>query len=190
MTRVTNDNKRVVTRLAIFAAGMFGFGYLLVPIYNVFCDVTGLNGKTGEISAAQAEALHVAEDRLITVTFDTNINGGLPWRFRAREQKVTVHPGEVNEVLFYAQNLTDQEITGQAVPSVAPAKASIYFNKTECFCFTQQTLAPNEVRDMPVRFVVDPDLPEGITTLTLSYTFFQAPDQVVRSTITNKEHSS
>ena len=186
----SGSNTRVAMKLAAVAFAMFGFGYLLVPVYNVFCDITGLNGKTGELSAQEANTLGVVEDRIITVTFDTNINGGLPWEFKPRQREVTVHPGEVREVMFYAKNKTDKAIVGQAVPSVAPAKASVYFNKTECFCFTQQTLEPNEGRDMPVRFVIDPNLPDGVSTVTLSYTFFQAPEQVVRSTTTKKEHSS
>lgn len=182
----SNPNIRVAKKLALIAVAMFGFGYVLVPIYNVFCDVTGLNGKTGELSAAEAEKLTIARDRQVTVTFDTNVNGELPWKFKAKQVKVTVHPGEVTEVMFMAENMSDREIVGQAIPSVAPAKASIYFNKTECFCFSQQTLEPKESRDMPVRFVIDPAMPEEITTLTLSYTFFQAPDQAVSQVNNNK----
>lgn len=168
-------NTRLALKLAAGAVAMFGFGYALVPLYEVFCEITGLNGKTGVISAAEAEATRVDTARVVTVEFDTNVNGGLPWRFGAEQRSVQVHPGAVAAAFFYAENLSRRPIVGQAVPSVAPAKASPYFNKTECFCFTQQTLAPGERREMPVRFIVDPDLPEGVTTLTLSYTFFEAP---------------
>jgi cytochrome c oxidase assembly protein subunit 11 len=173
-----DKNKKLAMKLAMIAVVMFGFGYVLVPIYNVFCDVAGLNGKTGELSTAEANKLKVAKDRVITVTFDTNVNGDLPWKFKAKQVSVKVHPGEAREVMFWAENTADRKIVGQAIPSVAPAKASVYFKKTECFCFSQQTLAPKESRDMPVRFVIEPDVPEEIKTLTLSYTFFEAPGQV------------
>ena len=160
-----------------------------MPIYNVFCDVTGLNGKTGELSAAEAGKLSVARDRTVTVTFDTNVHGELPWKFNAKQVSVEVHPGEIKEVMFRAENMIDREVVGQAVPSVAPAVGSKYFKKTECFCFSQQTLGPNESRDMPVRFIIHPDLPEQVTSLTLSYTFFMAPGQAGSTTTTHKAHS-
>ena len=155
---------------------MFGFGYALVPIYNVMCKLTGINGKTGRISEEQAATLAVDTSRLVTIEFDTNINGNLPWKFMAETSKVQVHPGKVTDAMFVVENQSDQQIVGQAIPSVAPLQASLFFNKTECFCFTQQTLAPHERREMLVRFVVGPELPDDISTLTLSYTFFQAPE--------------
>ncbi len=173
------DNKsttRTAGKLFITAIAMFGFGYALVPLYNVFCEVTGLNGKTGMLSAEQAGALQVDPERLVTVEFDTNINGDLPWVFKAQTAKVQVHPGKMTDVMFVVENNSDKPIVGQAIPSVAPGPASVYFNKTECFCFTQQTLAPRERKEMLVRFVVDAALPERISTLTLSYTFFMAPE--------------
>lgn len=168
-----NKNIKTAAGLALVSVLMFGFGYAMVPLYNVFCDAVGLNGKTGRISAAEAGLRKADTDRVVTVEFDTNVNSRLRWKFHPEQKKLSVHPGEINEALFYAENLTDKQITGQAVPSVAPSEASLYFNKTECFCFTQQTLGPHEKREMPVRFVVDPDLPEKIEVLTLSYTFFQ-----------------
>jgi len=155
---------------------MFGFGYVLVPIYNVFCDVTGLNGKTGEISQREASVGVVDTDRLVTVEFDTNVNPALPWKFGASKYKMRVHPGEVAEAVFFAENKSSRSITGQAIPSVAPEQASLFFNKTECFCFSQQILGPGERKDMIVRFVVDAKLPEKISTMTLSYTFFEVPN--------------
>ena len=163
-------------KLTLIAIAMFGFGYAMVPIYNVFCDITGLNGKTGVISASDAERTAVDQNRLVTVQFDTNVNDELPWEFKASAHEVSVHPGKATDVIFVVKNKTDQQVIGQAIPSVAPAQASLYFNKTECFCFTQQTLAPNERKEMLVRFVVDPELPEKISTVTLSYTFFMAPE--------------
>jgi len=167
---------RTAGKLAILAIAMFGFGYALVPLYNVFCDITGLNGKTGTIAQEEASKLVTDIDRLVTVEFDTNVNGALPWTFQARAQKLKVHPGEIADAIFVVENNSDRLIVGQAIPSVAPAQASLYFNKTECFCFTKQTLAPHERREMLVRFVVDSELPRKISTLTLSYTFFLAPD--------------
>lgn len=174
-------NRRLALRLAAAACAMFGFGYALVPLYEVVCEYTGLGGRTGAIDAGTVAADGVDRSREVVVEFDTNVNSGLPWRFAAGQRRVTVHPGEITEVLFVAENRANRQVTGQAVPSVAPAKASPYFNKTECFCFTQQTLAPGERREMPVRFVVGPDLPEGVGTVTLSYTFFEAPGTVADS---------
>lgn len=154
---------------------MFGFGYLLVPFYNVFCEVAGINGKTGNIAKEEAEKLHVDKNRMVTVEFDTNINGSLPWSFRSEQHDLRVHPGEITDAMFVVENHSDKTIVGQAIPSVAPQLASLYFKKTECFCFSQQTLAPRERKEMLVRFVVNADLPKDISTMTLSYTFFKAP---------------
>jgi len=175
-------------KLATLALLMFGFGYALVPLYNVFCEVTGLNGKTGTITSSQTQALEQNKDRLVTVQFDTNVNAGLPWRFSAVEKQLKVHPGEVRDAVFIVENASDEVIVGQAIPSVAPAQASIYFNKTECFCFREQTLQPGEIKEMLVRFVVGNELPEKISTMTLSYTFFIASDekQAVASNKKNK----
>lgn len=167
-------------KLFVFAIAMFGFGYALVPLYDVFCDVTGLNGKTGEISAESVSELVIDYDRTVTVQFDTNINSALPWKLKAVDKKLVVHPGELTEAVFIAVNTSSSEVTGQAVPSVSPSQASLFFNKTECFCFTRQTLAGHEQKEMVVRFVVETGLPKKISTLTLSYTFFvaQEPEDV------------
>ncbi len=170
------NSDRISGKLAIFALAMFGFGYALIPLYDVLCDVTGLNGKTGEITAESVSKLVVDYDRTVTVEFDTNVNSDLPWKFKAANQKLVVHPGEVTEAVFIAVNTSAAEVTGQAVPSVAPAQASLYFNKAECFCFSRQTLAGHEQKEMVVRFVVETELPKKISTLTLSYTFFVAPE--------------
>lgn len=163
-------------KLTLVAVAMFGFGYALVPLYNVFCDITGINGKTGRISRSEAAAATVDMNRRVTVEFDTNINTALPWRFEAAERKLKVHPGELAEAVFIVENPSDTVTAGRAVPSVAPATASLFFNKTECFCFTRQELQPGERKEMVVRFVVDSGLPEKIATLTLSYTFFNVSD--------------
>lgn len=169
-------NRRTVKRLGIAALLMFGFGFALVPIYDVFCDITGLNGKTGRIEQEKALTGKVDKDRLVTVEFLGMVNSDLPWEFRPMVRRVKVHPGAVTEVHFYARNKQDQPVSGQAVPSLAPGLAAKYFNKTECFCFTRQTLQAGEGKEMPIRFVVDPALPEEVRTVSLSYTFFPAQD--------------
>jgi len=173
---MAQDITRTVKKLGLFAIVMFGFGYVMVPIYDVLCDITGLNGKTGEISQSEAETKRVDVDRLVTVEFDTNVNPALPWKFKAVEYKMKVHPGEIAEAVFIVENESDRSVIGQAVPSVAPAQASLFFNKTECFCFTKQILEPGERKEIIVRFVVDTELPKKISTMTLSYTFFRVPD--------------
>lgn len=167
-------NSKVVKRLTVAAIAMFGFGFALVPLYDVFCDITGINGKTGRIELEAALGQKVDEDRLVTVEFLATVHSELPWEFKPMVRRITVHPGEVTEVNYYAENKTDELVTGQAVPSLAPGLAAKYFNKTECFCFTRQSLGPGEGKEMPLRFVVDPGLPDDVRTVSLSYTFYQA----------------
>ena len=168
-----NRNGRSFTRIAIVALAMFGFGYLLVPLYDVFCEITGLNGKTGRIDEAAIAARYEPDmSRLVTVQFVANNNIGMPWEFGPVVASMQVHPGKVYQTSFTAHNPTARNMIGQAVPSVAPGKASRYFNKTECFCFNQQPLAAGETKDMPLRFIVDPNLPGDVNTLTLAYTVF------------------
>ena len=170
-------NRRVLKRLGISAVLMFGFGFAMVPLYDVFCDITGINGKTGRIEQEAALSQEVDEARLVTVEFLATVNSKLPWEFKPMIRKIKVHPGEVTEVNYFARNKTDRLVAGQAIPSLAPGLAAKYFNKTECFCFTRQTLQPGESKEMPLRFVVDPQLPEEIRTVSLSYTFFPAGDE-------------
>ena len=172
-------------KLTLFAVAMFGFGYALVPLYEVVCEVTGIGGKTGTISLSEAEADEVDADRLVTVEFDTNVDVALPWKFKAKAFKMRVHPGELAEAVFVVENQSDKPVFGKAIPSVAPEKASKYFNKTECFCFTQQLLEAGERKEMVVRFIVGSELPEDILVMTLSYKFFQMTDEVAVSE--NKE---
>jgi cytochrome c oxidase assembly protein subunit 11 len=166
-------NQRVVKRLGIAALLMFGFGFAMVPLYDVFCDITGINGKTGRIAQEEALSQKVDKDRLVTVEFLATVHSDLPWEFRPMVRKIKVHPGEITEVNYYARNKTDKLVAGQAVPSLAPGLAAKYFNKTECFCFTRQALGPGEGKEMPLRFIVDPALPENVRTVSLSYTFYQ-----------------
>ena len=170
-------NTRVVKRLGIAAVAMFGFGFALVPLYDVFCDITGINGKTGRVEIEAALSQEVDKDRLVTVEFLSSVNSELPWEFKPMIRKIKVHPGEVTEVNYFARNKTDTMVAGQAIPSLAPGLAAKYFNKTECFCFTRQTLQANESKEMPLRFIVDPALPEEIRTVSLSYTFFPAENE-------------
>ena len=156
---------------------MFGFGYAMVPIYNVFCDITGLNGKTGSISAEAVTERGVDETRMISVGFDTNVRS-LPWEFSPLQKKVELSPGQIGEARFVVENKSKQPMVGRAIPSVAPTQAAVYFNKTECFCFTEQTLMPGERQEVWVKFVVDKNMPGRFSALTLSYTFFNITDKV------------
>lgn len=165
-------NLRSAGRLALVVLAMFGFGFALVPLYNVFCEITGLNGKTGVVEATALDGA-VDYSRLVTVEFTGSVNSRLPWEFAPVNYKMEVHPGKVYEASFVARNLASSARVGQAVPSVAPAVASRYFDKTECFCFTAQRFEAGESRELPLRFVVDADLPPEINTVTLSYTFFE-----------------
>ena len=171
--------KQISTRhLFIIPIAMFGFGYLMVPIYDVFCDLTGLNGKTGSISEAQAQVITVDENRLIKVEFISSLNQEAEWEFAPVVKSMMVNPGRPYTTSYTAVNQLDVEMVGQAIPSVSPAKAASYFNKTECFCFNQQKFAANEEKDMPLTFVVDPELPDDISTVTLSYTFFDVNSRI------------
>jgi cytochrome c oxidase assembly protein subunit 11 len=169
-------NRRTALKLAGAVVAMFGFGYALVPLYDVFCEITGLNGKTGVVSAASLDG-NVDTTRSVTVEFMTSVNSGLPWEFRPSTARTVVHPGGVYEATFYARNISGETIVGHAVPSVAPGTASRHFNKIECFCFTEQRFGPGEGREMPVRFVIDRGLPAEIRTVTLSYTFFRSKER-------------
>ncbi|MCB1608928.1 MAG: cytochrome c oxidase assembly protein [Xanthomonadales bacterium] len=165
------DHRKVVKRALLASAGAFFFCFSLIPIYSIYCEITGANGKTGQISGADAAPV-VDLSRTITVQFDGTSHSSLPWQFKPEVREMVVHPGELASALFFAHNNDQQTLVGQAVPSVAPNVASIYFNKTECFCFTEQLLAPGESREMPVKFVIDPEIPASVKTVTLSYTFF------------------
>ncbi|MCP5307052.1 MAG: cytochrome c oxidase assembly protein [Chromatiaceae bacterium] len=178
-SQIERRNNRSFVRIAAVAVAMFGFGYLLVPLYDVFCEITGLNGKTGRVDeAAVVSRYHPDMTRTVTVQFVANNNTGMPWDFGPTVASMQVHPGKVYATAFSARNPTSHDMIGQAVPSVAPGKASRYFNKTECFCFNQQPLAAGEHKDMPLRFIVDPNLPRDVETLTLGYTLFDVTQQV------------
>ena len=170
---LANRNRKLVGRLGVAAVVMFGFGFAMVPLYDVFCDITGLNGKTGRIEAEAALSQTVDMEREVTVEFVVSVNSDLPWEIKPMVRQIKVHPGAVTEVKYAARNITGNTVVGQAVPSLVPGLASKYFNKTECFCFTQQTLAAGEYKEMPLRFVVDPALPKDVSSVALSYTFYR-----------------
>lgn len=183
-------DRRMVVRLAVAAVAMFGFGYALVPLYQVFCELTGLGGKTAEVAVVPTPHAPVDRQRWVTVEFTAGLNGEMPWEFKPVVKRVRVHPGAIQAVDFYAGNRSAQAITGRAVPSVAPASAARFFSKMECFCFTEQRLAGHTGRVMPVRFYIDPALPDDIATVTLSYTFFETPQSVEARTHASAERQS
>lgn len=180
MSEVTPSHTRSAFKMLVVVAGMFGFGYLLVPLYDVFCEITGLNGKTGQVAEAEVAARYEVDlDRTVTVQFVASNNTDMPWQVGPVVAEMEVHPGEVYATNFVAHNPTSRDMVGQAVPSVAPGVASRFFNKTACFCFDRQPLASGEKKEMPLRFIVSPALPKKVKTLTLAYTFFDVTDQAI-----------
>lgn len=169
-------NARLVRKLLLVVVAMFGFGFALVPIYDVFCDITGINGKTkGQAVAADMDFVEDTE-RTITVEFVTSLNEETPMAFRAELAKMEVHPGRSYTVNYHAQNVSGKPLMAQAIPSITPGPAAEYFVKTQCFCFSEQEFAADEAKVMPVKFVVNPKLPERYKTITLAYTFFDISD--------------
>ena len=173
-------NTHMLKKLLVVAAGMFAFGYALVPLYRTICEITGINilalGErempgTGSAKAKLPANTQVDASRTITVEFDANARG--PWEFRPAQRSVQVHPGEVMTIMYEFQNVQNRTMSAQAIPSYAPRQAAQHFNKLECFCFNQYTLAPGEKKEWPVVFVVDPKLSKDVHTITLSYTFFE-----------------
>jgi cytochrome c oxidase assembly protein subunit 11 len=192
------EHKRVGVILGVVVVLMFAFGFALVPLYNVICDSFGLNGRFVDLDngtydaqqrSAQTLKQGVDKSRSVRVQFLASRNQNLPWEFRPLTREVTVHPGEIREVAYFAKNKTGKKMIGQAVPSVAPGEAVRYFTKIECFCFSQQTFKAGEGRKMPLRFVIDPRLPKDVHTVTLSYTFFDAGDQVNKNKVSLRERS-
>ncbi len=165
--------KRITIILGVVAVGMFGFAYLMVPFYNAMCQVLGINGKPNLVPVAQSHDEDAS--RMLTMQFVTSMNANLAsFEFYSKTNSLQFHPGDNETVLFYAKNDTDHEVTVQAIPSVTPGIAAQYVKKTECFCFTQQTLGPHEAKMMPLLFHIDKSIPKDINTLTLSYTLFTA----------------
>lgn len=165
-------NKQMLGKLLVVAVMMFGFGYALIPMYKKICEITGINILTpNEMKVEDIGNTQVDKSRTITIEFDGNAQG--PWRFRPTVASMQVHPGEMVQVVYEVVNTQSRAIDAQAIPSYAPQQAAAHFKKMECFCFKQQTMGPNEARQMPVVFFVDPALPRDVKTITLSYTFFE-----------------
>ena len=173
--QVAQDNATMVRKLVVIALVMFGFGWALIPLYRKICEVTGINILTDRDPRAVARAANTQVDtsRRIVVEFDANRQG--PWRFKPHVNHMEVHPGELVHVEYDLVNLEGRAMAGQAIPSYAPLQSAQYFQKLECFCFQQQTLAAGETRKFPVVFFIDPNLPKDVTQITLSYTFFEIP---------------
>jgi len=177
------DNLRMVGKLGVIAVLMFAFGYALVPVYRAICNQLGINvlsiserRAASFATGADAVSTQVDLSRTISVEFDANAHG--PWEFKPAQRSIDVHPGELVTVMYEFRNVQPRAMVAQAIPSYAPKQAEPYFNKLECFCFTEQTLAPGESRSWPVVFVIDPKLSKDVKTITLSYTFFEVGGKV------------
>ncbi|MBT6275537.1 MAG: cytochrome c oxidase assembly protein [Chromatiales bacterium] len=166
-------NLRGALKLGVVFVGMFAFSFALIPLYGVLCDITGLGGRTGVVQASDIDADTVDEERWVQVQFLATTNSQLPWDFAPSLVSMRIRPGKIYATEYRAHNRANVSTNGQAVPNVSPPVASKYFNKTECFCFDNQTLTAGETKSMPVRFVIDKALPKSITHVTLSYTFFR-----------------
>lgn len=171
------SNRHMLGKLVVIAVLMFGFGYSLVPIYKKICEITGINILTPKDAEVETnlQNTQVDKSRTVTIEFDANAHG--PWRFRPTINSVQVHPGEMAHVVYEVVNTQARSIDAQAIPSYAPQQAGGYFKKLECFCFQQQTMKPNEAKQMPVVFYIDPALPKDVKVITLSYTFFEIGGQ-------------
>lgn len=180
MSDQTNDQRRsggrTAAKMALVAVGMFGFGFAMVPAYQVFCEVTGFNGFVSNEASAGPGDMEFDPDRKVTVEFVATVNGSQPWTFRPKQSRMEVTPGELYTAYFVAENQYEGSTVSQIIPSVAPGTAGRHFKKTECFCFTEQRFSGSEQRKMPVTFFIDPALPERNQTVTLSYTLFDIRD--------------
>jgi cytochrome c oxidase assembly protein subunit 11 len=175
-----SSNRKTVLRLGAIAVGMFGFGFALVPLYDVLCDVMGISrDNINRAADYRAEASVVDTSRTVRVQFVANNDGTMPWEFHPHEFEIKVNPGAANSTTFYARNPAPRPMVAQAIPSISPPEAAQYFHKTECFCFNQQALESGEALDMPLQFIVDQALPAKIKTITLSYTLFDVTGKVV-----------
>ena len=174
------EKRQHLWRLSFLVAGMFVFGFALGPLYTKICEATGVNGRM-KVVANQFAAGQVDASRTVTVEFVTTVNGSPLWKFSPEQPSVKVHPGQLVTVNFYAKNMQDKQLVAQAVPNIAPSTAAPHLRKTECFCFKQQPFKPGEEKHMPVRFMLDPAMPAGVDTVTLSYTFFDVTELAQRS---------
>jgi cytochrome c oxidase assembly protein subunit 11 len=178
---VSKKNAKLARTLLLVAVAMFGFGYALVPLYDVLCEWKWIErDRPDDIKKVPEVAYKVDMSREITIEFMTTLNESTPMEFRAEKKQLKVHPGEYHTVNFYAANKTDKVILARAIASFSPAVTSSYFEKTQCFCFEEQTFQPKEAKTMPMRFVINPELPEQYKTITLSYTFFDNTEKSVK----------
>ncbi len=181
---IRRKSQRQALILGVVVVAMFGFGFAMVPLYKLVCSVAGINSiadSGGRVRANVYLPGKVDRTRTITVEFDATLNTGLPWELLPAVKKLKVHPGEISVVSWHVRNNSDREIVAQAIPGVTPWQATEYLKKIECFCFTQQTLAPGESREMPLRFVIDAKMPARIKTLTLSYTFMDTDRSALKA---------
>ena len=169
--RLKNANRKLIRGLLIMTAGAFAFGWALVPLYNVLCRVAGIGNAEAKAGKAVVKEA-IDPNREITIEFVASPASVGSYEFRPETESMRIHPGKLYDTKFYAKNLTSQASVAQAVPSISPAGTARYFHKTECFCFSPQKFAAGEGRDMPVRFIVDPQLPSNVDRLTLAYTFY------------------
>lgn len=194
---VRSENLKLVGKMVVIIAGMFSFGYAMIPVYKAVCQVTGINilslserqvpgaGLTPWAAKARSNNTQVDTSRTITVEFDANARG--PWHFKPARSSIQVHPGELATVVYEFQNVQDRRMSAQAIPSYAPRQAAPHFNKLECFCFSQYTLEPGEKKEWPVAFVIDPRISRDVSTITLSYTFFEVGVKAAAAGPTPKE---
>jgi len=175
-TTQTQTHRKLAVKLLLLAVGMFVFAVgVLPPMYDAICDITGLNGKSANEAASAAQAIP-DDERTVTIQFLAHTDPAMPWTFKPNIFKLDVHPGEITKTDFHVYNPTSRLIVGQAIPSISPAQATPYFKKTECFCFTNQTLTGGQEMDMPLIFYVDPELPKSVRTITLSYQLYDITD--------------
>jgi len=186
MNNQQGKSKSIVTKLALVCVCMFGFGYALVPLYDVFCDLTGL--RITDVSK-QLVSQEIKEDttRLVTVQFDASVNNSMPWKIRPAASNIKVHPGKVYTTNYIAKNETQSDMVGQAVPSIAPLAATRHLIKTECFCFDNQAIAAGQEVEMPLSFMLDPKIPKDVKVVTLSYTFFDITKSAKNNELDSKE---
>ncbi|CAE6933683.1 COG3175 Cytochrome oxidase assembly factor [Vibrio sp. B1FLJ16] len=175
VTKSNPSNRKLTIKLLLATVLMFGFGFALVPLYDVMCDALGINGKTSEVAAIQPKGMVPDTSRTIHVEFMAHVTPDMPWEFKPKVISMDVHPGEVVQTEYLAFNESGQKLVGQAVPSVSPGNGAAYFNKIECFCFNQQPLDGKQRAQMPLIFYIEPDVPDSIHTLTLSYTLYKLP---------------
>ncbi|NLS13798.1 cytochrome c oxidase assembly protein [Vibrio sp. SM6] len=168
----SHQHRKLTIKLVLATVAMFGFGFALVPLYDVMCEALGINGKPSDVAAVQPVGMHADITRTVRVEFLSHVNPDMPWSFEPATVVMDVHPGEVIQTEYRARNNSEQRIIGQAVPSVSPGEGAVYFNKIECFCFNHQPLDGMASTSMPLIFYIEPDIPDSIHTLTLSYTLY------------------